>query len=149
MINLENIEGFISQVESTLLICAAETTLEHQTISSGTEMSIVITDNKKIQKLNQQFRDIDAPTDVLSFPADYTDPENQIQYLGDVIISYPRAVEQASIRGNQIEDELQLLVVHGVLHLLGHDHTELEEKNRMWKAQEDILSSLGVKNIND
>jgi probable rRNA maturation factor len=63
--------------------------------------------------------------------------------LGDVVISYQQAQHQAANRQHSIEDELQLLVVHGILHLLGHDHAEEEEKRRMWTAQKQVLSNLG------
>ena len=100
-----------------------------------------------MRELNRQFRNIDAPTDVLSFPADFSDPENGIPYLGDIIISYPSAKEQSYAGGHSIEAELQLLVVHGILHLLGHDHADPEEKADMWAAQKEILHDLGLENI--
>jgi probable rRNA maturation factor len=72
-------------------------------------------------------------------------PETGRYYLGDVIISYPRALEQSAAAGHTVQDELQLLVVHGVLHLLGHDHATEEEKARMWADQQEILAGLGVR----
>ena len=149
MINLDINEGFLSKVESPLLKRAAEATLNRQAIPTETALTIVITDDETIHDLNQKYREVDAPTDVLSFPADFTDPETHAPYLGDVIISYPRAVEQADKGGHPIEDELQLLVVHGVLHLLGHDHVEADEKTKMWESQGEILRNLGVDNIYD
>ena len=92
----------------------------------------------------QQFRDVDAPTDVLSFPAEFSDPESGAAYLGDVLISYPRVVAQTQSGGHTPEAELQLLIVHGILHLLGHDHADEAEKNTMWAAQAEILATLGV-----
>ena len=108
------------------------------------DLPLVMTGDSQIQSLNRDFLGIDAPTDVLSFPADETDPDTGRSYLGDVIISLPRATEQAGERGHPVEAEVQLLVVHGVLHLLGHDHAGAEEKARMWAAQADILERLGV-----
>jgi probable rRNA maturation factor len=81
---------------------------------------------------------------VLSFPADETDPETGRRYLGDVIISLSRAVEQAAARGQAVEAEVQLLVIHAVLHLLGYDHAGAEEKTRMWAAQAEVLERLGL-----
>ena len=101
-------------------------------------------DDKHIQSLNRDFLGHDAPTDVLSFPADEPDPETGRIYLGDVVISVARAAEQARERGHAVEAEMQLLVVHGVLHLLGHDHAEAGEKERMWAAQAGALERLGV-----
>ena len=87
---------------------------------------------------------VDGPTDVLSFPSDEIDPETGNRYLGDILISVQRAAAQAQIPGHPVESEVQLLIVHGVLHLMGHDHAEPEEKARMWKAQTEILTQLGL-----
>jgi probable rRNA maturation factor len=108
------------------------------------DLTIVLVDDARIQSLNRDFLGNDVPTDVLSFPSDESDPETGRRYLGDVIISFSRAAEQARERGHAVEVEMQLLVVHGVLHLLGHDHTEVGEKDRMWAAQAEVLESLGV-----
>jgi probable rRNA maturation factor len=143
-IHLDNSEGFCSPTESQLIVRAAEVTLQHQSAPADAALSIVITGDEQIQTLNAQFRAIDAPTDVLSFPAQLTDPESGVLYLGDVVISYPRAKTQALKGGHTIEAELQLLVAHGLLHLLGHDHAEAAGKNRMWTAQSAILKELGL-----
>ena len=108
------------------------------------DLTLVLTGDSQIQALNRDFLGKDAPTDVLSFPADESDPETGRRYLGDVVISLPRATEQAGERGHTVEAEVQLLVVHGVLHLLGHDHAGAEEKARMWAAQAEVLERLGV-----
>jgi probable rRNA maturation factor len=107
----------------------------------------VLADNVRLQELNRNYLGIDAPTDVLSFPASETDPETGARYLGDILISIPRAEEQAQSGGHPLEAELQLLVVHGVLHLLGYDHAETGEKAKMWKAQSEILEALGLSGI--
>ena len=108
------------------------------------DLTVVLTGDSRIQTLNRDFLGRDAPTDVLAFPADEPDPETGRRYLGDVIVSLPRAADQAAERGHAVEAEVQLLVVHGVLHLLGHDHAEAEEKARMWAAQSEVLERLGV-----
>jgi probable rRNA maturation factor len=108
------------------------------------DLTIVLVDDARIQALNRDFLAHDEPTDVLSFPADEPDPETGRRYLGDVVISTQRAAEQARERGHAIEAEMQLLVVHGILHLLGHDHAEVGEKERMWAAQAQALERLGV-----
>jgi len=112
--------------------------------SPDADMTIVLVEDARIQALNRDFLSHDAPTDVLSFPADEPDPETGRRYLGDVVISLARAVEQARERGHAFEAEMQLLVVHGVLHLIGHDHAGPEEKERMWAAQAGALERLGV-----
>ncbi len=109
------------------------------------DASIVLADDEQLQMLNLQYLGIDAPTDVLSFPAGETDPDTEELYLGDVILSLSRASAQASAGGHTVQDELSLLVVHGMLHLLGHDHGEPDEKERMWSSQTRILSGLGCK----
>ena len=126
-----------SQLESSVLIA-----LNHQGLSPDSDITILVDDDKRIQMLNRDYLAIDAPTDVLAFPADYTDPDTGHKYLGDVIISYPQAKSQAGKRGHSLEAEIQLLVVHGVLHLLGYDHLEPEDKELMWSAQSQILSQL-------
>ena len=130
-----------------LLECAANAALEHETQPLESELSIVLTDNARLHELNLNYLGIDSPTDVLSFPASETDPETGGRYIGDILISVPRAQEQANAAGHPLESEVQLLVVHGVLHLLGHDHAQAEEKRRMWEAQAGILERLGLGDI--
>jgi probable rRNA maturation factor len=127
-----------------LLKRAAQTALVHQAQPLDVELSIVLTNEARLHELNLNYLGIDAPTDVLSFPASETDPQSGARYIGDVLISIPRAQAQADVAGHPLESEVQLLVVHGVLHLLGHDHAEVEEKARMWKAQGEILAELGL-----
>jgi probable rRNA maturation factor len=130
-------------VNDELLIQAASAVLAGHTFIQKTALTVVLTVDETIQELDREYLGVDSPTDVLSFPAGEMDPETQEFYLGDVIISYPRAQAQAAAAGHTPEAELQLLTVHGVLHLLGHDHAGSEEKNRMWTEQERILTALG------
>ncbi len=134
-----------STIETGILEHAAALTLLHGAAPANAELTVVIGDDEQLHELNQQYRSVDAPTDVLSFPAGYTDPDSDALYLGDVIISLPRAQAQATAGGHTLSDELQLLVVHGVLHLLGHDHGEADEKLIMQTAQDVILEQLGCK----
>ncbi len=143
MVNLQISESFEELISEDLLLQAAEAALHHEGQTDEVELSIVIADDQAIQELNAQFRGVDAPTDVLSFPADEYDPDEQYQYLGDIMISYPRAVAQALVAQHPVINEIRLLVVHGVLHLLGYDHLEPEEKAEMWTIQAEILSSIG------
>lgn len=129
-------------VKGELLERAAKAVLEHQ--SANGDLSIVLTDDAQLHQLNHDYLGVDAPTDVLSFPASETDPDSGTPYLGDVLISIQRAESQAQSAGHPLEAELQLLVVHGVLHLLGHDHAEPEDKTRMWDAQGQVLDKLGL-----
>lgn len=127
-----------------LLEDAARATLDLSAAPEA-DLTIVLTGDEEIRALNRDYLGHDRPTDVLSFPADETNPETGRRYLGDVIISLPRAAEQAAARGHAAEAEVQLLVIHGVLHLLGHDHAEVDEKARMWAVQANTLETLGVK----
>lgn len=148
MITFEILEDFTEKVDSAALERAAETALQHQSATQPVEMTIVLTNDDQVHQLNKQFREIDAPTDVLAFPAGYTDPDSGDLYLGDVVVSYPRAQAQADASGHPVESELTLLVVHGVLHLLGLDHDGVENQEKMWTAQGEILDLLGVRSVN-
>ncbi len=137
-------EAYENLVLPEVLEKAGATVIAHQGTDPNTELSIVIDSDEKLQSLNRDFLGIDAPTDVLSFPSDEFDPDEQAVYIGDIIISFPRAEAQAKNAGHPVINEIQLLVVHGVLHLLGHDHAEPAEKTRMWTAQAEVLDQLGV-----
>jgi probable rRNA maturation factor len=141
-----HIESEISFPQN-LLERAANAALEHESKPLDSELSIILTDDARLHELNLNYLGVDAPTDVLSFPASETDPETGARYIGDILISIPRAQTQADAAGHPLEAEVQLLVVHGVLHLMGHDHAEAEEKARMWKAQAEILERLGLGQI--
>ena len=133
----------LTELYPAIIEHAAQQALQQAGADANAETTIVLSDDAHLQALNLQFLGIDAPTDVLSFPGGDTDPDSEALYLGDVIISLGRAQAQATAGGHPVQDELQLLVVHGVLHLLGHDHTEEDEKAKMWAIQADILDSLG------
>ena len=136
MIYLQISDEFNDLVQPDLLEQTALAVIDHHEVPDPSDLTVVIDSDEVIRKLNIQFRDIDAPTDVLSFPSGEIDPETGNVYLGDIIISYPRAVAQAAVSGHSAEDEIQLLIVHGVLHLLGYVHTDSDEKTIMWNAQE-------------
>ena len=126
---------------------AARTTLDLEGADPQASLTIVITGNDEIQALNQRFRGLDEPTDVLSFgegPTEdsFVDPAEEPQYLGDVVISFPQAQVQADEQGHSIQEELGLLVVHGVLHLLGYEHATLEEEADMWARQDRIIEAI-------
>lgn len=128
-----------------LLEQAIHAALENQ--SAEGDLTLVLTDDKQLHDLNWEYLGIDTPTDVLSFPASETDPETNRRYLGDILLSIPRAEAQAQAAGHSLADEARLLVIHGVLHLLGHDHAREGEKKRMWKAQAEILERLGLGHV--
>jgi probable rRNA maturation factor len=140
MINIETEFDF----PKNLLEGAARAALEHESQSLESDLSVILTNDARLHELNLNYLGIDASTDVLSFPASETDPDTGVPYLGDILISVPRARAQAEAAGHPLESEVQLLVVHGVLHLLGYDHAQPAEKARMWKAQAEILERLGL-----
>lgn len=113
------------------------------------ELTVVVTDDAQIHELNRAYHNVDAPTDVLSFAdADaaqhfVSSPSARV-YFGDVVLSYPRALEQAAAYGHAVDEEISLLVVHGVLHLLGYDHEQASDKDRMWRLQGVALASVGI-----
>ena len=143
MINIEIIPEFRRVFMPDILEQAANAALLQQS-SPVADLTLVLTGDSQIQSLDRDFLGLDAPTDVLSFPSSETDPETGRRYLGDIIISVPRAEAQSSAAGHSLEAELSLLVVHGVLHLLGHDHAGPEEKTSMWSAQSEVLTRLGI-----
>lgn len=134
-------------VDQTLLRRAVAATLRHQGLEEG-EATLVITDDEGIRTLNFEFRDLDMPTDVLAFPGtldeSFVVPEGYSGYLGDVVISYPRAEEQARAAGHPVARELQLLTIHGVLHLLGLDDADEAGWRQMTEAQEEILAEVAA-----
>ena len=143
MIHLQIDEPYQPLISETLMAQAVQAALTHQSAPPDSDLTIVLTGDETLHQLNLQFMEVDAPTDVLSVPSGEPDPESGRIYLGDILISYPRAALQADQGGHPIPAELQLLAVHGTLHLLGHDHAEEEEKSRMWAAQAEILAAIG------
>jgi probable rRNA maturation factor len=145
-IEIQNDAGYA--VDADRLKAAAALTAQQGGRASAA-LTVVITDDAAVAALNRQFRGVDAPTDVLSFPADAPPMpdeimENEPPYLGDLIIAYPYASAQAGRLGHDLTDSLTLLVVHGTLHLLGADHDTPERRAAMWAAQERALTALGV-----
>lgn len=126
-------------VSKDKLLIVINQTFNVLAFTSIPDLSVIITGSKELKTLNKTYRNEDKPTDVLSFNNEYIDPETGNQYLGDIIIAYPVAKAQAKASGKSIESELELLTLHGLLHLLGYDHSDHEEEARMWQIQEEIL----------
>lgn len=162
MENEQDIEiGFDYEEVLKLVI---EKALEQEKCPYECEVNLTFTDNEGIRNINREFRELDVPTDVLSFPmvdydspadydilesddalAMYFNPESGELLLGDIVISVERAVEQAETYGHTLKREICFLTAHSMLHLLGYDHMEDEERLIMEKKQEEILDSLGIK----
>jgi probable rRNA maturation factor len=134
-------EGEFAHVAEALE-AASLAALRHENAAPG-EISIVLVGEDRMRQFNLQFADMDKPTDVLAFTDGSVDPDSDTTYHGDIIICFPIAEMQASIGGTSLSDELCLLAVHGVLHLLGYDHSTEEKKSEMWKTQSGILQQLG------
>ncbi|MEJ5223243.1 MAG: rRNA maturation RNase YbeY [Anaerolineales bacterium] len=147
MIFIDKYETVDMPVPLDLLEQAARAALAHQNAPADADLTLVLADDAQLHELNRDYLGVDAPTDVLSFPSDETDPDTGAPYLGDILISVPYAARQCVQAGNTLDAELQLLTVHGVLHLLGHDHAEPDEKARMWQAQSEILAGLGLADV--
>jgi len=119
-------------------------TLHREGITKPLALGLLITDDDNIKRLNLTYRGEDRETDVLAFgmkndQGRFVSAPSVPVDLGDVVVSYPRAVAQAGTHGHSTEEELERLVVHGLLHLLGYDDDSDEERQRMWNRQETIL----------
>ena len=135
----------LTENQEQVLKKAVETALEMEGFELDCEISVVITDNEGIREINSDYRDIDAPTDVLSFPqynflspTVFAESLTQPVMLGDVVISNERLISQAEEIGHSFEDELSYLTVHSVLHLLGYDHIDEQDKKIM-RAREKLI----------
>lgn len=124
-------------------------------------VSLITVDNEAIKEINSEHRDIDRPTDVLSFPAIeyeeegglpdvescpevYFDPENDSLYMGDIIVSLDKVKSQAEEYGHSTYREFSFLLIHSCLHLMGYDHMDEEEEKRMFSLQREILDELEI-----
>ena len=137
-----------------------EGSLDHENCPYEAEVNLVLTDNEEIRRTNREFRDIDRETDVLSFPMLEYDQPGDFSYaeedescfnpdtgeliLGDIMISVPKLKEQAETYGHSDLREYAFLITHSLLHLMGYDHMEPEERDIMFEKQEKILGNLGI-----
>lgn len=144
MINIQVLDDYQQYVEDDWIKTAANAALRYMGAGDETELTVVIQSNEDLRNLNREFRGVDAPTDVLAFPADEIDPDSGNHYIGDIAISYPYTRDQALQAGHPLEHELKLLVVHGILHLFEMDHLEAGDTQEMWDAQYSIMDSLGI-----
>ena len=142
---LPNEEKLIKEVVSRVL--------EEEKVLPEVDVYITLTNNEEIHKINKEYRDVDRPTDVLSFPMYErdeiaglkNDTDDEIEkILGDIIVSIEKVRAQAEEYGHSFERELAYLVTHGMLHLLGYDHMIEEEKAVMRKREEEILETLNI-----
>ena len=134
------------------LIKAANIIIDMLGINKVFDIGIVLTDDKRIRELNKQYRGIDSATDVLSFYMiaskekenieDFIVPPDNIEHLGEVIISYEMASRQAKENGLNIKDEITMLLIHGMLHLLNYDHENESDRKVMQKKETEIMKRI-------
>lgn len=123
--------------------------LRMENFQGAAEVSVTFANNEQIHELNKMHRNVDAPTDVLSFPMGEDgkydiDPATNAKILGDIVISMEKAVEQAERFGHTLQREVGYLTAHSMLHLLGHDHEEPLEKVHMREKEELVMTQLGL-----
>lgn len=138
--------------EEELIKKVIENVLKEENVIQDLEVYVTLTNNKQIHKINLEQRNVDRPTDVLSFPMYERDEvpmlkklnKEEPHILGDIIVSVEKVKEQAKEYGHSFERELSYLITHGMLHLLGYDHMIEEEKAQMRKREEEILGILKI-----
>ena len=146
-------EGIEECPEERWIRNIAEQVLIAQGAGSDVELGIVITGQERVQQLNRDYRGMDKPTDVLSFcmtPEEvpktailpFIEPPDGVAHLGEVIISCPQAIKQATEHHHSVMKEIATLIIHGVLHLLGYDHEETEQEQQMQAREKVILGSM-------
>ncbi|PPK80136.1 putative rRNA maturation factor [Lacrimispora xylanisolvens] len=143
-----------------IITSVVEEAIDYENCPYEAEINVLITDNEDIRQINQEYRNIDSPTDVLSFPMieyelpanfdhleeesyDSFNPETGELLLGDIVVSVDKVEEQAEKYGHSVERELAFLIAHSMLHLFGYDHMQEEERLVMEQKQEEILSRRG------
>ncbi len=152
MINIDflnNQEEFDTKPFEEIVLKVAEETFKVHNIKKDAEISVVFTDDEEIKEINNNFRNIDSSTDVLSFPQYEFDEEGDVSHitdgvliLGDVIISLERAKAQSLEFNHSLNREVGYLTAHSMLHLLGYDHMEDDEKARMRQKEEQIMTNI-------
>ena len=173
LVDIIDDQAYLASGQEKLLHEVIEAAAKYLNLPEGIELDLSIVSNEDIQALNRDYRGLDKPTDVLSFAltevsseydvdfahldltdeaeetedleeTEFEDKEAIPQHLGDIIISYPRAQEQAQDYGHSLDRELAFLAVHGFLHLNGYDHQTEEEAQEMFRIQEEVLTTYGL-----
>jgi probable rRNA maturation factor len=131
------------EVDADDLVDLAEFVLERRQVPADMEVAVLLVDEDVIAELNAEHMGSDAPTDVLAFPIDLPGetPDEEPAILGDVVLCPAVAARQAAERGRATRDEVRLLTVHGLLHLLGMDHAEPEEEREMFALTDELLAA--------
>jgi len=143
-------EEFQGLVDEGWVRRTAKQALKAEGVAPPYEVGLLFTDSETVQRLNRDYRGVDEATDVLAFGmlpqkednSSFVLPPDGITHLGEVIISYPRAVEQAQEQGHSVDKELALLIIHGILHLLGYDHEKPEDEAKMRAREKELLEEI-------
>ncbi|ONI39170.1 rRNA maturation RNase YbeY [Candidatus Epulonipiscium fishelsonii] len=150
-INLEDTQDFLDKDLLLAIEDVIKATLEFEQAPNECEISLTIVDKDEIQQINKEYRNIDKVTDVLSFPQIEMDENGKLNWpdsigeniiLGDIVLCFPKAIEQSSEYGHTLKREVCFLVVHSMLHLLGYDHMEEEAERQMIQKQNEILINI-------
>jgi len=159
-VNIDVLPEFKPELSITWLIKVVERALSSEFDRDNGVLNVVVSDDETVRQLNEKYRGLDETTDVLSFSSLYNGeyfgedsskkidsnlhgfvlPPDVSEPIGEVVISYPMALQQAQNSGHSISKELEVLITHGVLHLLGHDHEKIEEATKMTDAQNRIMA---------
>lgn len=131
-----------AEIDEERLHHLAAEALRLEGVAQSCELGLFIADDEGIRELNRRYRGIDEPTDVLAFGGEVEGFVSPTLHLGDIVISYPRAASQAQERGHSVAQEMDLLFLHGLLHLLGYEDETPEKRARMWTRQEELLGAL-------
>jgi probable rRNA maturation factor len=148
-------KGIRPNVTKKYLKSITEIAISSLGIQNDIEMGIVFTDDIRIKELNRNYRNINSPTDVLSFHMNYDEdkgllsefisPPDHLKHIGEVIISYETALRQAKENKTTIKSELSFLLIHGILHLMNYDHIKDKDRVIMEKMEKDIFDSIEFK----
>ena len=173
LVDIIDDQAYLASGQEKLLHEVIEAAAKYLNLPEGIELDLSIVSNEEIQVLNRDYRGVDKPAEVLSFAltevtsefdvdfahldlteeaeetedleeTEFEEEEAIPQHLGDIIISYPRAQEQAQDYGHSLDRELAFLAVHGFLHLNGYDHQTEEEAQEMFRIQEEVLTTYGL-----
>ena len=164
-VDITILDPFRGQISRPWLRKVALHAMEGALTGEDWQLSLAIADDDTLKRLNRDYRGLDEVTDVLAFSpfhqgywegegdplvqaedaVAFVTPPGDSNFLGEVIISYPQAAQQASLEPSGLEKELALLIVHGVLHLMGHDHVEPQEEASMQDKEQAILKSLSLR----
>ncbi|HPR34444.1 MAG TPA: rRNA maturation RNase YbeY [Anaerolineaceae bacterium] len=142
MLTIKSRQAIRKELDKNRLREVSATSFRFLGFETEPQVTLQVTDDKTIQEFNLQYRDTDEATDVLSFENAFIDPESGETYLGDILISYETAKRQADSRGLEMMTELEMLLVHGILHLTGMDHASQSDWQAMSNMQDAILAEL-------